>query len=33
MIDAPSSTWFTAHPEWHWLVVTYFSLGALAGGS
>lgn len=32
MIDAPSSTWFTTHPEWHWLVVTYFTLTALAGG-
>lgn len=31
MIDAPS-TWFTAHPEWHWLVVLYFFFGGLAGG-
>jgi protein NrfD len=33
MIDAPSSTWFTASPHWHWLIVVYFVLGALAGGS
>lgn len=32
MIDAPSSAWFTAHPDWHWLVVTYFFFGGLAGG-
>jgi protein NrfD len=32
MIDAPSSTWFTASPHWHWLIVVYFVLGALAGG-
>lgn len=33
MIDAPSSTWFTASPHWHWLIVTHFILGALAGGT
>jgi protein NrfD len=33
MIDAPSSTWFTASPHWHWLIVAYFILGALAGGT
>lgn len=33
MIDAPSSTWFTSSPQWHWLIVTYFVLGALAGGT
>jgi protein NrfD len=33
MIDAPSSTWFTASPHWHWLIVLYFILGALAGGT
>lgn len=33
MIDAPSSTWFTASPHWHWLIVIYFTLGALAGGT
>jgi len=32
MIDAPSSTWFTAPPEWHWLIVLYFFFGGLAGG-
>jgi formate-dependent nitrite reductase membrane component NrfD len=32
MIDAPSSAWFTAHPEWQWLVVLYFFFGGLAGG-
>lgn len=33
MIDAPSSTWFTVSPHWHWLIVLYFVLGALAGGT
>jgi protein NrfD len=33
MIQAPSSTWFTASPHWHWLIVLYFILGALAGGT
>jgi protein NrfD len=33
MIDAPSSTWFTASPHWQWLIVVYFILGALAGGT
>jgi hypothetical protein len=32
-IDAPSSTWFAATPEWGWLIVLTCSLGALAGGS
>lgn len=32
MIDAPSSAWFTAHPEWGWLLVLYFFFGGLAGG-
>ena len=32
MIDAPSSTWFTASPDWHWLIVLYFFFGGLAGG-
>lgn len=32
MIDAPSSTWFTASPHWHGWIVLYFILGALAGG-
>lgn len=31
MIDAPS-TWFSAHPQWHWLIVLYFFFGGLAGG-
>jgi protein NrfD len=31
MIDAPS-TWFTAHPEWQWLIVLYFFFGGLAAG-
>jgi formate-dependent nitrite reductase membrane component NrfD len=26
------STLFTAPPEWHWLVITYFFVGGLAGG-
>lgn len=29
----PSSTWFTASPEWGWLIVFYFFFGGLAGGS
>jgi protein NrfD len=33
MIDAPSSTWFTSSPHWNWLIVVYFILGALAGGT
>jgi formate-dependent nitrite reductase membrane component NrfD len=33
MIGAPSSTWFTAPPHWEWLIVLYFFIGGLAGGS
>jgi protein NrfD len=33
MMDAPSSTWFTAAPHWGWLIVLYFFIGGLAGGS
>src|SRR3712207_4941729 len=29
----PSSTYATAPPEWHWLVIVYFFFGGLAGGS
>ena len=29
---APSSTFFTASPHWHWLIITYFFIGGLAGG-
>src|SRR5437867_141177 len=29
----PSSTFFTTPPEWHWLVILYFFLGGIAGGS
>jgi len=32
MIDAPSSTWFTAAPHWQWYIILYFFLGGLAGG-
>src|SRR5438132_7284061 len=28
-----SSTFFTATPHWHYLIVAYFFLGGLAGGS
>ena len=28
-----SDTFFTQSPEWHWLVVLYFFLGGIAGGS
>lgn len=31
-MTAPSSTWFTASPEWGWLIVFYFFFGGLAGG-
>ena len=33
MIDAPSSTWFTTGPHWEWLIILYFFIGGLAGGS
>jgi formate-dependent nitrite reductase membrane component NrfD len=33
MIDAPSSTWFTVGPQWGWLIVLYFFVGGVAGGS
>jgi protein NrfD len=33
LLDAPSSTWFTRAPHWHWYIVLYFFLGGLAGGS
>ena len=33
MIDAPSSTFFTASPHWQWLIVLYFFFGGLAAGS
>lgn len=29
----PSDTYVTASPEWHWLVITYFYFGGIAGGS
>jgi protein NrfD len=29
---APSSTWFTASPEWGWLIVAWFFFGGLAAG-
>ncbi len=31
-MSAPSSTFFTAPPEWQWLVTIYFFVGGLAGG-
>jgi formate-dependent nitrite reductase membrane component NrfD len=33
MNGAPSSTWFTTSPDWGWLIVLYFFVGGLAGGS
>jgi protein NrfD len=33
MIGAPSSTFFTTSPHWGWLIVLYFFVGGLAGGS
>ncbi len=32
-MTSPPSTWFTAPPEWHWLIIFYFFIGGLAGGS
>jgi len=32
MTAVPSSTWFTASPEWGWYIAVYFFLGGLAGG-
>ena len=32
MSAMPSSTWFTAPPEWGWLVVAYYFFGGLAAG-
>jgi protein NrfD len=31
-MTAPSSTFFTAPPEWQWLIILYFFVGGLAGG-
>lgn len=33
MNGAPSSTWFSTAPHWEWLIVLYFFIGGLAGGS
>lgn len=32
-MSAPSSTWFTTPPHWQWLIILYFFIGGLAGGS
>jgi protein NrfD len=32
MNGPPSSTWFSAGPDWGWFIVLYFFLGGLAGG-
>jgi formate-dependent nitrite reductase membrane component NrfD len=32
MNGAPSSTYFTAAPDWEWLIALYFFFGGLAGG-
>ena len=29
----PSDTFFTAPPDWSWLVILYFFFGGIAGGS
>ena len=33
MNAVPSSTFFSAPPDWGWLIVFYFFFGGLAGGS
>src|SRR5688572_24310790 len=33
MISPPSSTFFSSPPHWEWLIVFYFFVGGLAGGS
>lgn len=33
MNTVPSSTYFSASPDWGWLIVLYFFFGGLAGGS
>jgi protein NrfD len=33
MSGVPSSTYFSAPPDWGWLIVLYFFFGGLAGGS
>jgi protein NrfD len=33
MNGVPSSTWFATPPHWGWLIVLYFFVGGLAGGS
>src|SRR5262249_24121039 len=32
-MTAPSSTFFTQPPDWQWLIISYFFVGGLAGGS
>ncbi len=32
MNGVPSSTFFSAPPDWGWLIVLYFFFGGLAGG-
>lgn len=32
-MSVPSSTYFSAPPDWQWLIVFYFFFGGLAGGS
>ena len=33
MNGVPSSTFFSAPPDWGWLIALYFFFGGLAGGS
>lgn len=33
LLDMPSDTFYTQSPDWGWLIVIYFFLGGLAGGS
>src|SRR5262245_17448409 len=32
-MNPPPSTLFTASPDWHWLIIFYFFLGGIAGGT
>jgi protein NrfD len=33
LLDVPSDTFYTKAPDWGWLIIIYFFLGGIAGGS